>query len=152
MTLHPLEPTATSADGAILTIEHGLPGFPELSSLALSAIDDYGIFVWLFATEDDDVAFLAVNPFVYFPDYDIELSDFDEAALRAAPGDELIVYCLVAVNEQRTQATANLLAPIVINMTQAVARQIILETDHDLRAPLPVPDGLQAAPPVGDQR
>ena len=60
------------------------------------------MFVWFEAADPADVAFLAVNPFVYFPTYDVPLNDAEEAALEVEPGDELVVYCFVTI-DRRTQ-------------------------------------------------
>ncbi len=138
---HPLNPspTPTLDEEVIVAIDRGIPGFPQLSSMAILPIDPDCMFVWFSATESAEVAFLAVNPFVHFPDYEVELSSLEEAALLVSPGDDLIVYCLVSIDRATGTATANLLAPLIINMSKYVAQQIILEGDHDLRARIPVP-------------
>lgn len=139
MTTAEMRSPQTHTVGAVLTLAEGLPGFPHLSKLMLTPIDDYGIFVWLFADEPDELAFLAVNPFVYFPDYEFEVQSDDQLALQAEDGDELISYCLVSVDADRSAATANLLAPIVMNVTRSIARQIVLDRDEPVQAPLPMP-------------
>lgn len=135
--------TVTGAATRIFEVEGGFPGFPSLSELTISAVDDHALFAWLQSPGDDGVAFLAVNPFVYFPAYDVDLGDADQAALRMEPGDELIVYCLVTMDRRHRRASANLVAPVVINVTRGRMRQVILEGEHRLRAPLPVPPGPQ---------
>lgn len=149
MTSMPSVDSSPSGTSAVLRVEQGLPGFPDLSQLTLAPIDEYGIFVWLLAPAPHELAFLAVNPFVYFPRYEVELTDADQVALEVAAEDELIVYCLVTVNDDQSEATANLLAPVVVNATRGVARQLILEHDLDLRAPLPVPRGIAPAELAG---
>ena len=139
MSTQPLSPPPDTAVERVVTIGQAIPGFPELSELAIMPIDGYGMFVWLTSPETFDVAFLAVNPFPFFPEYDVELSDVDEALLAAERGDDLIVYCLVTVDRASGQATANLLAPVVVNASRARALQVILEGEHPLRAPLEAP-------------
>ena len=139
-TAHHVEATeAPAAVGSTIEFTNGIPGFPEASRFSISPIDDYAMFVWFAAAEPTDVAFLAVNPFVYFPTYDVALNDAEEAALGVESGDELVVYCLVTIDRERGAATANLLAPIVVNASKSTAAQVILEADLDLRAPLPMP-------------
>jgi len=140
MTDSPTTVTTSEVDPVVVVaVDKGIPGFPELSSLTITPIDRDSIFVWVAATESAEVAFLAVNPFVYFPEYDVELSSIEEDALAVGPGDDLIVYCLVTIDRQEGLASANLLAPLVINMSRLIAQQIILEGDHQLRARIPVP-------------
>lgn len=145
MTTSLIEPTPGQQYRAnselVIGVEGGFPGFPELSEFSIVPIDQYSMFVWLLAPVAHGASFLAVNPFLCFPDYVVEVSDVDEAALGVEPGDELIVYCLVSIDRQAgNSATANLVAPVVINMTRALAQQVILEGDNPLRAPLPRPD------------
>lgn len=130
--------------GGTIEFTQGIPGFPEASRFSISRVDHYAMFVWFEAADSADVAFLAVNPFVYFPTYDVPLNDAEEAALEVEPGDELVVYCFVTIDGENRTATANLLAPIVVNVSKAIAAQVILEADLDLRTPLPVP-------PTGDR-
>lgn len=138
-------PLATDASPAavpsetVITLQRELPGFPGLTELELRKVDEYGIFVWLASCADETVSFMGVNPFVYFPDYEVEVDDEIVTDLVRSVDDELVAYCLVTLNPDHRTATANLLAPIVVNITQGRAVQIILETDHQLRAPLPVP-------------
>ncbi len=138
-----MTPATASGTGATFLLEGGIPGFPELSELAIAPVDDHALYVWLVGPGAAGVAFLAVNPFVYFADYDVELADTDQVVLATEPGDELIVYCLVTVDRDRRRASANLVAPVVINVTRGRMRQVILEGEHRLRAPLPVPPGPQ---------
>ncbi len=142
MTSH-LNPTSTSTitppPDACLELDGGLPGFPGVSSLLVQPVDDLGMFAWMTGANEDEVSFLAVNPFVYFSQYEVLLTDADEVRLRCGAGDEMIVYCFVTIDRETNQATANLLAPVVVNVTQSMAMQVILEGEHDLRAPLPMP-------------
>lgn len=140
MTSH-LNPTSTGTApvDALLELDGGLPGFPDISALVVQPVDDFGIFVWMTGANEDEVSFLAVNPFIYFPQYEVLLSDDDESRLRAEPGDAMIVFCFVTLDRDRREASANLLAPIVANVTRSIAMQVILDDGQDLRAPLPVP-------------
>ena len=53
----------------------GIPGFSELGGLAILPVDGDALFVWLHSTELADVAFLALNPWPFFVDYEIEIPD-----------------------------------------------------------------------------
>ncbi|MEM7285179.1 MAG: flagellar assembly protein FliW [Actinomycetota bacterium] len=131
-----------------IQILDGLPGFPEVRGVHVAPVDDYGIFVRVIDARDERLWFLAVNPFVYFGDYEVAIDDEDQRLLEAAPGDELIVYCLVTVDRSDGSMSANLMAPLVIDVTQRTARQCVLDADLPVRAPLPkqpTEDGPEAA-------
>lgn len=129
---------ADQIDGRRIVLAGGLPGFPGLGELVLTAIDEFGIFVWA-DHPDDEIAFLVANPFIYFPDYEVELSDVAQGLLNAGIEDELIVYCFVSIDRETEAMTVNLLAPLVVNVTEGLACQVVLDGDLELRAPLPHP-------------
>lgn len=120
-----------------IQILDGLPGFPDVRWLHLAAVDDYGIFVRVIDAGDSRLWFLAVNPFVYFADYEVRIDDEDQRLLEADAEDELIVYCLVSVDRTDGTMNANLMAPLVIDVSRRTARQVVLDADLPVRAPLP---------------
>ena len=126
--------TIEVADGDIIRLVAPPPGFSTLHEAVLLPIDDTGIFVWVQSVSGDDIAFLAVNPFVYHPGYDVQVPTSDAERLDARPADELVVYTLVTIREGAP--TTNLAAPLVINARNRRGLQVILEADLPLRAPL----------------
>ena len=132
-----------------LQVLDGLPGFPEVRGVRLDTVDEYGIFVRVIDARDDRLWFLAVNPFVYFPDYEVAIDDEDQDLLEAGREDELIVFCLISVDRADGTMTANLMAPLVVNVSARTARQVVLDADLPVRAPLPMA-GLDAELP-GEQ-
>ena len=97
-------------------------------------------FFFLQSTQDPEVGFILVNPFFFFPDYEFELPDEEAAALGIASPEETAVFCIVNAREGLKNATVNLLAPIVVNISTGAARQTVLVDDrYSLRHPLPRP-------------
>ncbi len=99
--------------------------------------------MWLRSAEEDDVAFLAVSPFAFFPDYDFEIDEEQEQSLGLEDVSQVQILTLVTVHRADdgaiTSVTANLLGPIVINADTGAARQIVLEeTDYTTQVPLVV--------------
>jgi flagellar assembly factor FliW len=73
----------------------------------------------------------------FFPDYKPSLMPADVAALEVADGDEVMLLVVVTVTDSIADATANLLAPIVIAAGRGTAVQLVLpDSDLPLRAPL----------------
>ena len=50
----------------LITMERPILGFEGFSNFCLIEIDDLAPFLWLQSTEDASVAFLVVNPVVFF--------------------------------------------------------------------------------------
>ena len=81
--------------------------------------------------------FVVAAPGRFFPDYSPSLMPADVAALGVHDGDEVLVLVIVTVTNGIADATANLLAPIVIAAGRGTAVQLVLpDSDLPLRAPL----------------
>jgi flagellar assembly factor FliW len=124
------------ADDTVISIADGIPGFPELQQFVLVDADDEQPFYWIQDVNDGDLAFLAVVPWDYFPDYTFTLHDDDEFALKVEDSTDLLILSLVTVDRDAGAVTANLLGPVVINQTSRLARQIVMHGDYSTRAPL----------------
>lgn len=112
----------------VIRFEHGLPGFEEERAFVLVPYDEKSPFVFLQSAQTPELAFLLTNPFLFFPDYAIELDDDMLAQLELADERDVLVYGIVTVPGGRVpEMTVNLLAPIVINARAQTARQIVLE-------------------------
>lgn len=115
----------------------GLIGLPERRAFRLSRAAAPGTF-WLESAEHERLAFLLVDPFPFFEGYSVEL---DPAQLRDVAADDpadLVVLAIVTLPaEPDGVCTANLQAPLAINLRTGRARQIVLpRSDFGTRCPL----------------
>jgi flagellar assembly factor FliW len=124
----------------VFACPEGIPGFGDLGGLAVLPVDGDALFVWLHSTELAEVAFLAVNPWPFFLDYDIEIPDRYGQELGIENPDDVVVFCLARPDEDRRRFLVNLLAPIVGSSVTATMRQITLDGDHPIAAPLELPE------------
>ena len=84
-----------------------------------------------------DVSFALLEPFLFRPDYVFELPDRDAEALGMHEPSDALVRCVLTLNEDPGQITANLLAPLVLCRRTHLARQVILQDpDLPMRAPI----------------
>ena len=74
------------------------------------------------------LAFVAVNPFHFKPDYAPALTDEELQALGVQRSEELCFYVLCAVKEPVGESTLNLRCPVAVNDQSQEAMQVILET------------------------
>jgi flagellar assembly factor FliW len=115
----------------------GLPGFAERRRFALVRVDDSGLLFTLRSLEDPSLRLFVVPPAPFFPDYAPEIDDADAALLELSDASDAQVLLVVTPGASPADATANLLAPIVVNTRARVATQVILTgADLSLRAPL----------------
>jgi flagellar assembly factor FliW len=76
-----------------------------------------------------------LDPAVYVPAYNPELTDEQAAALKLASPDEAAIF--VIANHRAGATTVNLLAPIIVNTATDICAQFILEgQDWPIQAPL----------------
>ncbi len=117
---------------AVLHFSDGILGFPGLRRCCLLPHTSAAGIRWLQSLDDPALAFLTVEPHLIFPGYEIELPDADALALDLTDAKQAAVLTLITISQDVSAATANLLAPIVINTRTCLARQVILETDRYL--------------------
>ncbi len=101
----------------------GLFGFEEISEYLLEPIPDNPCFFSLLAPNGP--AFILTKPIFFFPDYLVQVKR-DELANIALEEKEAEVYLLVTVPKKAVEATANLLAPLIVNTAQGLASQLVL--------------------------
>jgi len=118
-----------------LFFEEGLLGFSHLQFFQLVQEEESPFFL-IQSTEVKDIGFWVINPFSFFPEYQFTLSDVSKEALHLSEESPVAVFSIVTIRDN-TQATVNLKAPIVINLTNRMGKQIILQEDtYPIRQPL----------------
>ena len=120
----------------VIELVEPMPGFPDRTRYALVRLDEAGVLCSLKSVEDPELRFLVVPPTVFFPDYAPELDDSVVDALRIERAEDVLVLVVVNPGEQASSATANLLAPVVVNTVNRQATQVVLGEDLPVRAPL----------------
>lgn len=117
----------------------GLLGFPEAREFALVASARDGAF-WLQSTEHASLIFFLVDPFLHFPDYAVDLSDADAAALEARDQGDVAILSIVTLPAGPEQLpTANLQGPVAVNLAASLGRQVIVRNlDAGIRRTLPL--------------
>lgn len=114
-----------------------IPGFELERDFILSALDPHGVLYALRSVRNPGLRFVVAAPGRFFPDYRPALQASDVTALGVTDGDEVLVLVIVTVTNGIADATANLLAPIVIAAEHGTAVQLVLpDGDLPLRAPL----------------
>jgi flagellar assembly factor FliW len=130
------------ADAAVdtqeLYFENGLPGFPEARRFTLVRWgDEESPFSIMRSVDDDRLEFVVVPPMVFFPDYEPEVDDATVGRLDLRTADDALVLAVVTLGDKPSDATANLMGPIVVNRhTNRAAQAILAQGGYDLRTPL----------------
>jgi flagellar assembly factor FliW len=92
-------------------------------------------FLWLHAVDEPALALPIVKPFLFFPDFALEMSEIDRERTGIEDPDGCELYVTVRAAPNPMETSANLRAPILIRDKKGF--QVLNERDGaDLRAPL----------------
>jgi flagellar assembly factor FliW len=117
-------------EGAIVSMPEGMLGFGEIRQYALIQHQEGSPFLWYQSVDEPNLAFLVLDPFTFFPDYQVLLSKEDIDILQSESLGELSVFVVVVIPDNPEHMTANLRGPIVINAEKRIARQIVLTDER----------------------
>jgi flagellar assembly factor FliW len=128
----------TILEKQIINLAQGFYGFAQYHSFALIDAEQKP-FIWVQSTEKPELAFLSIDPFIFRPDYEIDIEDTVLAPLKIASPSDVLVFALITIPTDGGRITANLQGPLIINRENNEAMQAILadprwQTKHDLVA------------------
>ena len=115
-------------DRAELYLDAGLPGFPGAHRFRLVAWGDApGPFRLLECLDSPGLAFVVVQPELFFPGYRPEIDRGTADRLCLGHLDEALVLVIVTLGPTPYDATVNLLGPLVVNCRSRLAAQVVLD-------------------------
>ncbi|MGN0710625.1 MAG: flagellar assembly protein FliW [Anaerovoracaceae bacterium] len=128
----------------ILNFSTGLFGFEDKKKYALlSFLNEDGestedSLMCLQSMEDSHLAFILMNPYYIFPDYDpYQVPEKELEAIGLGKTTKHTVYCIAVIRDNFEESTINLKCPILINLENRQARQYILEdSGYSMRHPV----------------
>jgi flagellar assembly factor FliW len=127
----------TVSDEEIITVSQGLLGFPEYTRFCLVDSGDDTLILWLQSLENPEIAFPLLEPKIFKPDYTVRLSAVELRDLRLNNINQSAVFSVLTIPEEMTQMTANIKAPLVINLKEQLARQVVLqENEYSVKHPM----------------
>ncbi|HOF86726.1 MAG TPA: flagellar assembly protein FliW [Armatimonadota bacterium] len=111
-------------DAQVITLASGLLGFEAVTEYCLIPHAPASPFRWLQAVAVPELAFVVINPYDFFADYDIAVPAADAGRLGLHDPHDVAVLTLVTIRER--EMTTNLVGPIVVNMRARLAAQVVL--------------------------
>ncbi|MCR2806734.1 flagellar assembly protein FliW [Paenibacillus soyae] len=120
--------------------DQGIPGFEHLRVFIFEDIEDIGEELPLKvmrSEEDEHVSFIVANPFIYYPEYEWDLSESAKLEMEIETESELEVWAIMTLRESIQDSTINLQAPVLLNNANHRGRQLILQNSpFGTRAPV----------------
>ncbi len=125
-------------ENEIINMPNGVLGFPELRRYVLVDPADDALILWLQSLDRSEIAFPAIEPKIFKSDYVVKLSAADQREL----GLERInknagVLSLLTIPQEIMHMSANIKAPLVINLENNFAKQVVLqENEYSVNHPM----------------
>ena len=113
---------------ALYTFPLGLVGMEAARRFAVLDAERPG-FSWLQSVDDPALVFVVADPFAVIPGYAVDIPDAELAPLGPATPADLLVLVIVTLGAGGA-ATANLRAPLVLNVATRQGRQVVLADDR----------------------
>lgn len=121
----------------IINFESGLPGLENNKRFVLLASEESKPICWLQSLDHTEISLPVVDPFKICSDYSFDISQEDISALEIEQIKDIYVLNVLRIPKTLESMTINLLAPIIINVRNSKARQIILDDKkYGVRVPV----------------
>lgn len=113
-----------------ITIPQGILGIPESKEYCLFDQGDETLILWLQSIDGDEIAFPIIESKIILPDYRVNLSALELRELNLTSLENIAVFSILTIPDDITQMTANLKAPIVVNLKEQIAKQVVLQENN----------------------
>lgn len=121
-------------DDKIIQMTRPIIGFEHLRKFCIIEMDELAPFLCLQSTEDPDVGFIAVNPRVFYPDYNIKVNRQEIADLNISSVSDVETFVIVTCPEDPSAISVNLQGPVLINTRECLGRQLVLvNSPYDIK-------------------
>ena len=120
-----------------ILFEKGIPGFENYRYFNVNIVEGNKKIYNIVSKEDSNIGFISISPFDIKKDYEIDLDDEFIKELDIEDEKDVFVICLITLGKSLKDSTANLKAPIIINIKNNRGKQLILQDDkYKIKEPL----------------
>lgn len=129
----------------IISFPKGLLGFDENKDFVLLDVEQ-GNFKFLQDIHNSHISFLLINPWDFYSDYQVDLPDQGLKTIYISPDNktDIAIFTIVTLGKSFKESTTNLLAPIVINLSDKKGKQFILNESKYITKHLLFPEEVGA--------
>lgn len=125
-------------DSKIINFPNGIVGYPALKQFTLIKDEEKpdSLIMWLQSMDEGSFALPVMEPTSIIEDYNPTIDDEYLAPIGELKDEEVYALVTITVPSNVEEMTANLKAPVVINMATNKAVQIIVEDNYQVRQPI----------------
>ncbi|MEC9487918.1 MAG: flagellar assembly protein FliW [Halanaerobium sp.] len=121
----------------VIKFTQGLPGFENYREYVLLTLPGPNPFFILQSVEEQELAFITVDPWEVVSGYEVNINDGDKSFLKITNKEEVLILVIGTIHEELSDMTVNLAAPLIINVRAKLGKQIILEeSGYAVRQPI----------------
>ncbi len=116
----------------VFRFDNGIPAFEDAKQFVLLYNEKLNPFLYLNSLDIEGLGFICVDPFLIYSGYTVNLTSENLVVLNLKDPGDALVLCFVTINKDTSLTTANLMAPIIMNIKNLKGCQIILE-DYEVQ-------------------
>lgn len=122
---------------SLIKFPEGILGFPDSHEFALIDVPGNEFFYLLQDINEEFISFILTDPFKFYHDYEIEISDEDLKKIQIEKKEQVGAMGMVTMAKPFKNSTVNLLAPIILNLEKKLGRQYVLnDMNYKTKHPL----------------
>ncbi|MFB4331579.1 flagellar assembly protein FliW [Paenibacillus sp. CR_12] len=120
-----------------ISFQGNILGFNHLNNFRLESIEGTP-FAYLKSEEDEDISFLTVTPFHWYPNYSIQLNESMKITLHLVQAEDALILCIVTMKGTLEESTLNLVAPLIVNVLNGKGTQYVVQENTGYRTNAPL--------------
>ncbi len=120
------------AEEKIITFPNGIIGFPDMTKFTLIYDEEQGTGAgirWLQSLDEPAFAMPVMDPLMVKADYNPDVEEDLLSNIGKITGDNLLALVTVTVPADLTKMSVNLQGPIIINVDERKACQVIVDSE-----------------------
>jgi flagellar assembly factor FliW len=121
----------------VIRFKDGIPGLECMRRSILIRDEKTLPFYWLQSLEDGDTYLPVISPFIIDETYTASVEDNALEEVELVREEDLLVVVVAVIPQEVTKMTANMAAPLIINISKNAGKQIILDKpEWQMRQPI----------------
>jgi flagellar assembly factor FliW len=121
----------------VLRFKGGIPGLECMSRSILIKVEETLPFYWLQSLEDGAVSLPVISPLAVVEQYLPSVEDSALEELGLAREEDLLIVVVAVIPKDVSLMTANMAAPLLINIEKNIGKQVILDNpEWQMRHPI----------------
>ena len=119
----------------VIRFRDGLPGFPASHEFLMAQQPEEKPFAWMQSVSDPKLKFAVVDAYAWVKDFTLEVNDSELKELGSLNPMDYAVYFILRIQkkESRTTLQAKPNAPVLVNIRNRQARQVVATMSPSLK-------------------